>query len=234
MAADLHMAHPGRMARECARRIAGQHLRVIGVELHPQVRGADLLQNLSGQIEIRQEIAGHVDGVDRLDGQTLLRRPRRRPGQVSDKGGPRLGAFGLAGHDVDVTRLQHARIAQHPVEIAPEPLLPARQRGKAPDAAGIVRRRRVHRHEIQPVQDQLVAHVLRGGVIGKLHLHPVEPGIAGRGETLHQRQFGEQPGQVGSETRHHGSSAEGMIGKNCPPDQIPNQPSRCTPRSTSR
>ena len=196
---------------------------MVGVELQVQVGGGNLVKDVGGKVEIRKVMAGHIAAVDRLDRQAAPGSVGGGPFKIGDKGGPRLGLVGGAGHDVKMQGVQHLGKAQAAVEIAAKAVLSPRDRGKALRAAGGVRRRAVHQNKGQSVPDQLIAHVLRRAVIGEKHLDRVKA-CSFRGlKPVHERQFGEQPAEVGGKARHQGSSADGMIGKNRPADHRPNQ-----------
>jgi hypothetical protein len=202
IARDLHMG--GDVADHVPRPddIPGDPVRMIGVELQPHIRRADLGQNLQRKAIVGKVVARHVHPVDRLDHDALLRQRRRRVAQVGHKGRPRRLSLGHARHQVQMPRPQRPGIARRAPQVVAEPLLSARHGGKSPLSARIIRRRPVDDDQRHPMPRDLGRQGGRVDIIGELDFHRLEPGGLGSADPFDHRPFAEHHAQVSADLRH--------------------------------
>src|SRR5262249_37194127 len=87
---DLDMPDQGEMRLELPRQIAAHDLAVIEVELQKQIWMSDSLDDSPCLVRQSEEVAGHVDHVDRLDDERdpPLGGLLSRPGEVLDEPPP--------------------------------------------------------------------------------------------------------------------------------------------------
>ena len=82
VACDLNMRDAGPVFVPSAHHITGDALGVVGIELQGKVRGVERVEDARRLIEVVEEIAGDVDGVDRFDRQRGLACLLGGPAQV--------------------------------------------------------------------------------------------------------------------------------------------------------
>ncbi len=218
---DLNMADRRAMAVPDRVGIAVNPRRMPEIELQPDLRQADILQDPRRLIEVVQEVTRHILGVQRLDCQCLTGGLRAGPGKVLAQGLFRLGATRDAGHHMDLARPQGRGHIGRAQKSFSKLVLGPRYGGKSALPFGPVAGRCIdQRHRQSGCCPRPFAC---GMVIGKQDLDPVEPGLGRQPGALERRDFGKQQGQIGGKAGHQVMSAEGMIGKKMPPERRPNQ-----------
>jgi hypothetical protein len=175
---------------------------VVDVEL--QADAADRLDDLGGQAKIVDEVAGHIQRIDRLDqdGRPRGRQPVASVGEVGPQGRQqvvaRLSGRDRPRQDVDEGRPQGLDVVQGgreqdgEVELRP-----------SADACRMFRRHRaINQHHLHARRLLRLGQGGRGVGVGKLQLHGRKARVTGRGEAVEQRILLEHQAEVGGEPRH--------------------------------
>lgn len=178
---------------------------MIGVVLHEQIFGIDLLDQRHGLPRVRQEEAGDVAGVDRLDQQADagLLQFAGRMAEVFPERVMEAGAFHAVGRDageaVDPGAAERAGIVDGPLNALAELSPAVGEHGDAALARGPVARRQVVQHEFEFVAHEALVDRLLGKRVGKQELDAAEAGAGGLFEAVEKVVLVEEQGEVGGE-----------------------------------
>ena len=191
------------------------------VELQADPRVVDVGQDAGGLIEVVQEIARHVFGVQRLDAQGQVGGLGCGPSQVFGVKLGRLSAARHPGHDMQAGSPQPGGKVGGAQKTVAKAAFQTGHGGVAPVTGSPVAGVGVDQRQGHCAQSRLP--ILGGVVIGKQDLDPVKTGLRGQTRPVETGHFGEEHGQIGGVSGHQGRRAERMTGMKSPCDQRPNQ-----------
>jgi len=203
-AGDLHMRDAGQEPLDLARDVALDDLAVVEIHLHAERGRAHRAADRVRLVLTVQEIARNVAGVDRLDGQ-------RAPTFARDgRGAPEIGhirrevgtVIDPPRHRVQARTIEDLGIVERALEGGVEFALAPGKGGKAALAARFVARRQVEQHDPHARATRRGGDGLGGMFVGEQELDRAEPVGGGGGESVEERPFLIEEGQIGGEIRH--------------------------------
>src|SRR5215831_5636327 len=203
---DLHVADHRQEFLQPREQVARDDLHVVEVELHAQVRPADLGDQVGGLLHMADEIVGPVARIERLDQQhdVPLRREIGSARIVRDEDAlGRRAQLGrdLAGHGVDRRAADRDHVVERLLKHLGKLALAPRHRAEA-GLAAVRSRLGVDAELDEAVPRDLGANVGRRVVVGELQLDRLEAGRRSGAEALEQRSLREHVGEVRAKARH--------------------------------
>ena len=202
---DLDMADDREVALETLDEVAAFDLRVIEVELYPDIVSPRCRDNGGGLLGAADEVVGPVASVERFGqhGDALRCRKIGSAHEIGDEGLLALGPpfrRHRARHAMDRATADRHGVVERLAEMRIELALAPGNTGKP--RLPVRRQRRVDAEHDKTVALDLAAHRRGRRVVGELQLDRRKAHGRRRSEPLKQRPLGKEVGEIGGESRH--------------------------------